>query len=51
VLRDTEGRFLSARQLKKIEIMRKDGKISLYRGCPVSEQEADVMLLEFKSMH
>jgi hypothetical protein len=35
MLRDVEGRFLSARQLKKLEIMRKDGKTPLYPWCPM----------------
>jgi hypothetical protein len=35
MLRDVEGRCLSARQLKKLEIMRKDGKTPLYSCCPM----------------
>ena len=29
--------------------MRQDGKTPLYRNCPMSKLEADIMLLEFKS--
>jgi hypothetical protein len=29
--------------------MRPDGKTLLYKDCPVSKLEADIMLLEFKS--
>jgi hypothetical protein len=29
--------------------MRQDGKTPLYKDCPLSKLEADIMLLEFKS--
>ena len=40
---DVQGRFLSVRQLNKLEIMRKDRKTSLYPGCPMSKLQADIM--------
>ena len=46
LLRGIEGGFLSATHLKKLEIMRKDDKTLLYRGCLVSKLEAYVKLLE-----
>ena len=49
LLRNVETRCLSERQLRKLEKMRQDGKTSLYRDCPMSKLEADIMLLEFKS--
>jgi hypothetical protein len=48
-LHDVHGGFLSATQLKKLEIMRKDAKTPLYPTCPISKLEANIMLLEFKS--
>jgi hypothetical protein len=50
VLRDVEGGFLGARQLKKLDI-EKGLKTPLYQGCLVSKLQADIMLLEFKSTH
>jgi hypothetical protein len=51
LLRNVESGFLSDRQLRKLEIMRQDGKILLYKDCPESKLEADIMLLEFKSIN
>ena len=51
LLHDVECGFFSARQLKKLDTMRKDVKTPLYKSCPVSKFEADMMLLEFKSTH
>lgn len=55
MLSDVKGRFLSARQVKKLKMLRKDGKhywkTPLYLGCPVSKLKADIMLLEVKSTH
>ena len=48
LLRNIETRCLSERQLRKLEIMRQDGKTPLYWNCPMSKLEADIMLLEFK---
>ena len=47
--RNVETGCLSERQLRKLEKMRQDGKTSLYKNCPMSKLEADIMLLEFKS--
>ena len=49
LLRNVEIECLSERQLRKLEKMRQDDKTSLYRDCPMSKLEADIMLLEFKS--
>ena len=49
LLRNVETGCLSERQLRKLEKMRQDGKTPLYRNCPMSKLEADIMLLEFKS--
>ena len=49
LLRNVEVGCLSERQLRKLEKMRQDGKTPLYRNCPMSKLEADIMLLEFKS--
>ena len=49
LLRNVETGYLSERQLRKLEKMRQDGKTPLYRNCPMSKLEADIMLLEFKS--
>ena len=49
LLRNVEAKCLSERQLKKVERMRQDGKTPLYKNCPMSKLEADIMLLEFKS--
>ena len=48
LLRNVETECLSERQLRKLEKMRQDGKTPLYRDCPMSKLEADIMLLEFK---
>ena len=49
LLRNVETGCLSERQLRKLEKIRQDGKTPLYRNCPMSKLEADIMLLEFKS--
>jgi hypothetical protein len=49
LLHNVESGFLSDRQLRKLEIMRRDGKTPLYKDCPLSKLLADIMLLEFKS--
>ena len=49
LLHNVETRCLSERQLRKLEKMRQDGKTPLYKNCPISKLEADIMLLEFKS--
>jgi hypothetical protein len=49
LVRNVERGFLSDRQLRKLEKMRQDGKTPLYKDCPMSKLEADIMLLEFKS--
>ena len=49
LLRNVETECLSERQLRKLEKMRQDGKTPLYRNCPMSKLEANIMLLEFKS--
>ena len=49
LLRNLETGCLSERQLRKLEKMRQDGKTPLYRNCPMSKLEANIMLLEFKS--
>ena len=46
---NVESRFFSDRQLRKLEKIRQDGKTPLYKNCPMSKLEADIMLLEFKS--
>ena len=51
LLRNVETRCLSERQLRKLEKMRQDGKTPLYKNCPMSKLEADIMLLEFKSIN
>jgi hypothetical protein len=51
LLRNVEIRCLSERQLRKLEKMRQDGKTPLYKNCPMSKLEADIMLLEFKSIN
>jgi hypothetical protein len=45
LLCDVEDRFLSARQLKKLEITRKDGKTPLYQGCLVRKLQANMTIL------
>jgi hypothetical protein len=49
LLRNVETGCLSERQLRKLEKMRKDGKTPLYKNCPMSKLEVNIMLLEFKS--
>jgi hypothetical protein len=34
--------------MRKLEIMRQDGRTPLYKDCPLSKLDADIMLLEFK---
>ena len=48
LLRNVETWCLSERHLRKLEKMRQGGKTPLYRDCPMSKLEADIMLLEFK---
>ena len=49
LLCNVETGCLSERQLRKLEKIRQDAKTPLYRNCPMSKLEADIMLLEFKS--
>jgi hypothetical protein len=49
LLCNVETGCLSERQLRKLEKIRQDGKMSLYKNCPMSKLEADIMVLEFKS--
>ena len=49
LLHNVETGCLSKRQLRKLEKIRQDGKTPLYKNCPMSKLEADIMLLEFKS--
>ena len=49
LLHNIETGCLSERQLRKLEKMRKDGKTPLYKNCPMSKLEANIMLLEIKS--
>jgi hypothetical protein len=35
--------------LRELEKMRQDGKTPLYKNCPMSKLEADIMSIEFKS--
>jgi hypothetical protein len=49
LLRNVESGCLSERHLRKLEKMRQDDKIPLYKNCPMSKLEANIMLLEFKS--
>lgn len=49
MMRDGEPEFLGARNLKKLEQMRKVEKISLYLGSNVTKLEADLLQLEMKS--
>jgi hypothetical protein len=49
LLHNVETGCLSERQLRKLDKMRQDGKTPLYKNCPMSKLEADIMLLEFKS--
>ena len=50
-LRNIESKCLCETQLRKLEKMRQDGKTPLYKDYPVSKPEADIMLLEFKSIN
>ena len=45
MIRDGEPEFLDARNLKKMEQMRKDAKTPLYQGSNVTKLEADLLLL------
>ena len=47
LLRNVEAGCLSERQLRKLEKMRQDGKTPLYKNCPMSKLETNIMLLEF----
>ena len=49
MIRDGEPEFLDAKNLKKLEQMRKDAKTPLYQGSSVTKLEADMLLLELKS--
>ena len=49
LLCNVETGCLNETQLRKLEKMRQDGKTPLYKNCPMSKLEADIMLLEFKS--
>ena len=49
LLCNVETGCLSERQLRKLEKIKQDGKTPLYKNCPMSKLEADIMLLEFKS--
>ena len=51
LLCNIETGCLSERQLIKLEKMRQDVKTPLYRNYPMSKLEADIMLLEFKSIN
>jgi hypothetical protein len=48
LLSNVETRCLSKRQPRKPEKIRQDGKTPLYKNCPMSKPEANIMLLEFK---
>ena len=49
MIRDGEPKFLDARNLKRLEQMRKDAKTPLYQGSSVTKLEADMLLLKLKS--
>lgn len=49
MIRDAEPECLDAKNLKKLQQMRKDAKTPLYHGCSMSKLEADLLLLEMKS--
>ena len=49
MIRDGEPKFLDAKNLKKLEQMKKDAKTPLYQGSSVTKLEADMLLLELKS--
>ena len=44
LLRNVETTCLSERQLRKREKIRQDGKTPLYKNCPMSKLEADIMM-------
>ena len=46
---DGEPEFLDARNLKKLEQMRKDAKTPLFNGSSMTKLEAKLLLLEMKS--
>ena len=49
MIHDGELDFLDARNLKKLEQMRKDAKTPLYNGSTMTKLEANLLLLEVKS--
>ena len=49
MIRDGEPEFLDARNLKKLEQMRKDAKTLLFNGSSMIKLEANILLLEMKS--
>ncbi|CAO2147487.1 unnamed protein product [Urochloa humidicola] len=49
MIRDAEPECLDARNLKKLQQMRKDAKTPLYQGATMSKLEADLLLLEMKA--
>ena len=49
MIRDGEPEFLDARNLKKLEQMRKDAKTPLFNGSSMTKLEANLFLLEMKS--
>ena len=49
MIRDGELEFLDARNLKKLEQMRKDAKTPLFSGSSMTKLEANLLLLEMKS--
>ena len=46
---DEEPEFLDARNLKKVEQMRKDAKTPLFDGSSMTKLKANLLLLEMKS--
>jgi hypothetical protein len=49
MIRDGEPEFLDARNLKKLEQMRKDAKTPLFNGSSMTKLDANLSLLEMKS--
>jgi hypothetical protein len=49
MIHDREPEFLDARNLKKLEQMRKDAKTLLFNGSSMTKLEANLLLLEMKS--
>ena len=49
MIRDGEPEFLDARNLKKLEQMRKDAKTPMFNGSSMTKLEANILLLEMKS--